>query len=234
VTPDFTEAVERINASEIRWESVTGLTRWWRRQDLVETAYDRRLARLAGRGWVSRSIVAESALPRDSYYETVLRLYVLRNPYKLRAELVTHVGAEAKTDLLVVDGLTFWDRVGDTVRTNDGNPNHRHGGGDIARLLWPAAALKLFDLAPAGEEEVAGRSCTVLFASARPEADEALDDLPFNMIAGGSDFRFSVDDERGVFVRVVKVVDGFDTEVNEFLSIDFDQALPEELFAPLP
>ena len=53
------------------------------------------------------------------------------------------------------------------------------------------------------------------------------------MISGGSDYVFSVDDDRGVLLRVLKMVNGEVAEINEFRSIEFDAVLSADLFAPL-
>jgi hypothetical protein len=53
------------------------------------------------------------------------------------------------------------------------------------------------------------------------------------MIAGGADFRLSVDPDTSVLLRVVKLVDSEMAEVCEFTSITFDELLDDATFAPL-
>ena len=53
------------------------------------------------------------------------------------------------------------------------------------------------------------------------------------MITGGTLFRLGVDLQTGVLLRVVKLVDGAEAEVCEFLDITLDAPLEDHLFTPL-
>lgn len=163
-----------------------------------------------------------------SVYETVLRLWVTRSPKRIRGQLESFLGHEARSDLLVIDGATYWDRDGHDVTTNSGDPSITHGGGKIADLLYPEEIPIRFNLDVLGTELVAGRSCTVVSAIAQVPVSSAF--APFQMIAGSTDFRLSIDDERGVLLRVIKLVNGADVEINEFSAIEFDRILAPELF----
>lgn len=52
------------------------------------------------------------------------------------------------------------------------------------------------------------------------------------MIAGGTDFRLSIDLLTGALRRVIKSVDGAVAEIYEFTTISFDEPLNDTLFAP--
>ena len=104
------------------------------------------------------------------------------------------------------------------MQSNDGNPASGHGGADIVNLLMPSAVPAGFEVAATGEDEVvAGRRCAVVEASPRPHQMHSFGRIPgseaFQMIAGGADFRLSVDLDTGVLLRVVKLVDSEMTEV---------------------
>ena len=106
--------------------------------------------------------------PHFPEYETELRLFVRRVPWRLRAELVSSEGLEGRADLLVVDGSTFWDRTGDEVLTNQGDPTVIHGGGRIARLLLPGRANSLFELSVTGSR---GRGRAIVHSGVSDSAD---------------------------------------------------------------
>jgi len=120
--------------------------------------------------------------------------------------------------------------------TNAGDPHHSHGGADIAALLLPSAVPAGFDLAPIGEQEVvANRPCAV--AAASPHPPDPHRRTPgsevFNMIAGGTDFRLSIDLHTGILLRVIKFVDAQTAEICEFTEITIDEQPDDSLFAPL-
>ena len=102
--------------------------------------------------------------------------------------------------------------------------------------MLPSVVPAGFDLAPTGElEEVAGRACAV--ASAAPREPDPWGRTPgsevFHMIAGGTEFRLSIDLLTGVLLKVIKHVDGAVAEICEFTEIALDEPLNDTLFAPL-
>lgn len=69
-------------------------------------------------------------------------------------------------------------------------------------------------------------------ARARPLRSYAGSEV-FNLIAGGTLFRLSVDLQTGGLLRVAKLVDDAEAGICEFLHITFDAPLDGQLFEPL-
>ena len=172
----------------------------------------------------------------DETVQAVLSVAFDAQSRRRRAQTISRRGEEWLPDLVVFDGPTYWTRTGDLVQTNDGNDRRGHGGTDIANLLTPSRVPDGYHLSPLHEvEQVAGRTCVV--ATAKPREPDPTGRRPgsqiFNMITGGTLFRISIDQQTGVLLRVVKLVDDIEAEICEFLDITFDAPLDEELFAPL-
>lgn len=153
-----------------------------------------------------------------------------------RVDALSRQGELWLPDTVVGDAGTFWARTATSVMTNAGDPHHSHGGADIAALLLPSAVPAGFDLAPIGEQEVvANRPCAV--AAASPHPPDPHRRTPgsevFNMIAGGTDFRLSIDLHTGILLRVIKFVDAQTAEICEFTEITIDEQPDDSLFAPL-
>ena len=53
------------------------------------------------------------------------------------------------------------------------------------------------------------------------------------MIAGGTEFRLSIDLLTGALLKVIKYVDGEAAEICEFTTVALDEPLNDTLFAPL-
>jgi hypothetical protein len=106
----------------------------------------------------------------------------------------------------------------------------------MINLLLPSAVPAGFDLAPTRElEQVAERTCAVATAAPRdidPRWRHTGSEV-FTMVAGGVDFRLSIDLSTGVLLRVVKFVDGATAEICEFTEIALDEPLDDALFSPL-
>ncbi len=251
MVPSAAEIADQLRTAGTAWSTVRGRTRWWRRQDLVTAAFTAAYDAQVDAGLAVSTLSAtrprtaddpatdEPATdePGDDIIESTVEVAVQRVPWRLRAELLTAHGVQARTEVLVVDGSTFWARrAGAATITNGGDPDVGHGGGEIAELLDPAAVPDLFDLAVTGAERVAGRACTAVTATRRPGPGPhgSWPDPPFAMISGGTRFTLSVDADLGILLRVVKVVDGADAEVTEFTTLTVDGVLPDTLFAPLP
>lgn len=235
---------ELLAGADTGWRTARGVCRHWRNQPLVAKAFQEECDRVGAVAFVATGGVgaqqavtysAERAGEADELLESVVALAVDRVGARRRGELVSWVGEELRTALVVIDGDTFWARRGSDVWTNGGDPNTSHGGAEMSELLQPSAVLDLFELASADVEDVvAGRPCLTVQAHriGVPRGHTDAPD-PFAMIFGGNDFRLSVDRDTGVLLRVVKVVDGQAAEVCEFLELDLDVDLPEALFAPL-
>jgi hypothetical protein len=213
------------------------MSRHWRRHDLVTIAFHRHVGALRAAGQaLSATVVAAGGEPGDDLIrESVLVVAADRDGRRRRADAVSRRGEEWQPDTLVIDGDTYWARTGTVVTTNHGDPRSSHGGADIIRLLLPSGVPAGFDLAPSGEvEQVAGRTCAV--ATAAPREADPFGRTPgaevLHMIAGGTDFRFSIDLGTGVLLKVVKFVDGETAEICEFTGIAFNEPLGDDRFAP--
>jgi hypothetical protein len=239
---------ELLRAAETAWTTVEGVTRHWRRQDLVKLAFKRHFEQLNAHGPGTSvayfSATAEDTTAKDAdttaddVIETVLAVAADRPHRRRRAELVASRGSEVRADLLVIERDTFWARTGNDILTNGGNPDHSHGGAEIIdQLLCPSYVPALFSLTPLDHTQLAGRACVEV--TARPRTDVSDDERwdwpgePFAMITGGDEFRLSVDAETGVIVRASKFVDGELAEVTEWQELRLDPGLPASLFAPV-
>ncbi|MCZ2806898.1 hypothetical protein O2W18_17460 [Modestobacter sp. VKM Ac-2983] len=242
--------VELVRAADTAWSTAAGVTRHWRRQDLVIRAFHRHYERRSAQDpdavtWLvstsdegSGDAGDDSGGPADDVLETVLEVAADRPLRRRRAELVSGRGEEHRADLLVVDQDTFWARTGTEISTNHGNVDHGHGGADIIdALLCPGYVPALFSLTPRGRTQLAGRDC--IEVGARPRTDVPDDERwkwtgsPLDMITGGDEFRLAVDVGTGIIVRASKFVDGDLAEVTEWLELRLDPVLPTSLFAPL-
>lgn len=227
-----------LSQADVAWSSVRGTYHQWRRQALVEVAFARQTRALsrAGAPVITTLTATRDVDDHDPIIESVLSVAADRHGRRRRADAVSRSGEEWLADTVVVDGETFWARTGTSVMTNGGDPHSSHGGADFVALLLPGRLSAGFDIAPTGElEEVAGRRCAVASASSRgPEPyGDVVGCEAFGMIAGGNDFRLSVDLPTGILLKVVKLVDGEVAEVCEFTEITIDQPLDDSLFAPL-
>jgi hypothetical protein len=237
---------ELMRAADTAWTTAEGVTRHWRRQDLVDLAFQRHFEQLRAHAPAgSVALVAAVADDPDAaddttdeVVETVLAVAADRPLRRRRAELLAARGAELRADLLVNDGDTFWARTGDEVLTNGGNPNHGHGGAEIIdQLLCPSYVPALFSLTSHGTTQLAGRTCVEVTARPRVAVSEEEQwdwpGKPFAMITGGDEFRLAVDASTGVIVRASKFVDGELAEITEWQELHLDPVLPASLFAPV-
>lgn len=231
------QLVALLSAADDAWSTVQGVARYWRRQALTDVAFMRFVDEEAATdGSVATFQAVQDEGGDDPIVESVLAVAARRRGRRRRVEALLRRGEEWQADTVVIDGDTFWARTGTSVMTNHGDPNHSHGGADILDLLLPSAVPAGFDLAPTAQrEDVASRSCTVVTATPRePDPDGlAPGSEAFNMIAGGRDFRLSIDTNTGILLRVIKFVDDQVAEICEFTEISIDQPLDDTLFAPL-
>lgn len=234
--PTQAELIGLLHQADTAWTSVRGVARHWRDQDLVNIAFTRhvRAPREAG-PIAAATLVASREGDDDPMRESVFAIATDRHGRRRRAEAISRRNEHVWADVLVIDGHTFWARTGTSTLTNDGDPNVTHGGAGIIDLLLPSAVPAGFELTPDGDlEVVAGRTCAVARAAPRGNPDlPMLGSEVFNMIAGGDDFRLSVDLDTGVLLQVIKFVDGAAAELCEFTEITFDETLDDDLFAPL-
>jgi len=234
------QVIVLLGQADTAWRSVRAVARQWQRHDLVTAAFEQHAAALAGNPDVTVfSLRAGDDEPDpDPIIELVLAVATDQRGRRRRADVLSRRGDSWLFDTLVVDGDSFWARTGGAVQSNGGSPASGHGGADIVDLLMPGAVPAGFDLAASGQEEVvAGRRCAVVEATPRPFEPYSFGRIrgseAFHMIAGGTDFRLSVDLDTGVLLRVVKFVAGETAEVCEFTSIAFDEELDDAMFAPL-
>ena len=217
--------------------------RHWRRQELVTLGFHRRITAEAAIGiaWVPLTAQAEQSLgcegetARNDIYESVLVIHAADAGDRRRADAVSRIGEEWMADSVIFDGRTFWARTGQEVLTNGGNPNSGHGGADFIRLLVPEEVPDGYDLTELDQtEEVAGRLCDVIEASPLPPdpTGETPESEVFDMISGGERFILSVDQQTGILLRVVKLVDEKPAEIHEFVEIVLDEPIDESIFLP--
>jgi hypothetical protein len=235
--------VELLHGADTAWTTAQGVTRSWRRHDLVSRAFHREVEEYLENAQPG-SVAVMTAESEDSdeldneVFETVLRVAADRPGRRRRAELLLGRGPDARSNLVVIDGDTFWARTGSELLTNGGDPNSRHGGADVVdELLCPSYVPAAFALTVHSWTNVAGRDC--IEVTAQPRTDLTEDqrwELPegwFDMISGGNDFRIAVDAITGVILRASKFVDGELAEVNEWQELQLDPPLSPSLFAPL-
>jgi len=232
------QVIVLLGQADLAWRSVRAVARQWQRHDLVTEAFNQHVAAVAAAQPTAVYSVQVNGREADPIIELVLAVATDQHGRRRRADVLSRRGESWPFDTLVVNGDSFWARSGSTVQSNDGNPASGHGGADIVNLLIPSAVPAGFEVAATGEDEfVAGRRCAVVEASPRPHQMHSFGRIPgseaFQMIAGGADFRLSVDLDTGVLLRVVKLVDSEMTEVCEFTSITFDELLDDATFAPL-
>jgi hypothetical protein len=238
---DNDNLADRLRAAGQQWTTVRGVVRQWRRQELVDIGFHRRGDATAAAGIESATLTAQLADdptedPSGEAFEAVLRVAATDSGERRRAEAISRVGEEWMADVVVINGPTFWARTGDVIQTNGGDRYSHHGGADFIRLLSPSEVPDGFDLTSLAESEtVAGRLCDVVLAvSKAPDPyGETPESEAFDMISGGDSFRLSVDHERGILMRAVKLVDGQQAELCEFLEIEVDETLDDGLFQPL-
>jgi hypothetical protein len=232
------QVVLLLSRADTAWRSVRAVARQWERHDLVTAAFMERHEAMAARGAVLFSAHMAAEDEPDPIIELELAVATDRGGRRRRADVLSRRNDSWLFDTLVVDGDSFWVRTDGVVKSNGGNPRSSHGGADIVSLLLPSAVPAGFDLAVTGEETVvAGRRCAVAEASPRPYEMYTYGRIPgseaFHMIAGGTEFRLSIDLGTGVLLHVVKLVAGEAAQVCEFTSISFDEVLDDAMFAPL-
>jgi hypothetical protein len=232
------QVIVLLGQADLAWRSVRAVARMWQRHDRVTEAFNQHFAAVAAAHPTAVYSVRVDGREADPVIELVLAVATDQHGRRRRADVVSRRGESWPFDTLVVNGDSFWARTGSTVQSNGGNPASSHGGADIVNLLMPSAVPAGFEIAATGEDQViAGRRCAVVEASPRPRELYTYGRIPgaeaFHMIAGGTDFRLSVDVDTGVLLRVVKLVNGEMAEVCEFTSITFDEMLDDATFAPL-
>lgn len=237
------ELAAHLRTAGRRWSSARGVVRHWRRQELVTLGFNRRVMADAAIGidWVPLTARAdpptaeERDAVRNDIYESVLNIHAVDAGDRRRADAVSRIGEEWMADSVIYDGPTFWARTGQEVLTNGGNPNSGHGGADFIRLLVPEDVPEGYDLTPLKQTEVvAGRLCDVVDAIPRPPdpTGETPESEVFDMISGGDRFRLSVDQQTGILLRVVKLVDEKPAEIHEFVELALDEPIDDSTFLP--
>lgn len=217
--------------------------RHWRRQELVTLGFHRRTVADAavGNAWVPLTAEAEPSsggeaqTAQNDIYESVLAIHAVDAGERRRTDAVSRIGEEWMADSVIFDGPTFWARTGQEVLTNGGNPNSGHGGADFIRLLVPEDVPDAYVLAPLKQTEVvADRLCDVVEAIPRPPdpTGETPESEVFDMISGGDRFTLSVDQQVGILLRVVKLVDEKPAEIHEFVELVLDEPIDDSTFIP--
>lgn len=212
-----------IHDSDDSWHTVAGVVHEWRDQRLVHKAF---MPKVSAEGGSTFSFGASS---KPEVFESDYKLWADRD----RVRVERGPSHEARPELLVRVGAEWWTfgTHGGAV-TNGGRDNRSTGGDEVMCQLRPAQYLSLFRWSLTGETEVASRPALVARAERRG-TDEGLRmfvPTPFEMIAGGTQFEVCVDADRGVLLRVLKLVDGEAAELREFREATFDGPVDDAMF----
>jgi hypothetical protein len=221
---DLGDVLVLLHDADTSWTTVRGHVREWRDHRLVSRAF---MEDIASRG--GQTVTIGRGGRREDITESQHRLWADRT----RTRVERPPTQEARPELLVRVGEVWWTyKSGRGALTNGGAPNYGTGGDEIRAHLLPAVFASRFQWSVTSESRLAGRACIVARAEARPSTDQ-MPMLPasFNMISGGTTFDVSIDAERGVLLGVTKVVEGSAAEIRQFIEVEFDVPLEDELFA---
>ncbi len=167
--------------------------------------------------------------PPPESNESVLRVW-LEPPDRVRCETTRDVEGRSLTDLLIVDGPTWWsDSLEFGAMTNNGNPRHQHGLPLAPEMLEPLCAVtgRNVDVGPA--IRVAGREGIRVATTARLPSRAIFHDV--HMFGFRADTQqLVIDAERGIVLRTTSFLDGEPYNVTEFTEIEFDEPIDAGLF----
>lgn len=121
--PGTAHVATQLTAAGSSWSTVRGRTRWWRHDDLVGKAFTAHHQADPGGEDCSTTSTSRATTgddPPAGITVTELAVAVQRVPWKLRADLLTAHGDVGHTEVLVVNGATFWAQTGPVTITNGG------------------------------------------------------------------------------------------------------------------
>ena len=228
---DVEEIFEVMRTSRQRWTTLRGRGRDWHHFVRRQEAFMRDLPPDTQIGTAVSFVQGTEGPDRSEEGESSWSLSIAL-PAKIRLEFP--VGMEMVT--VVFEGSTWWNISPHGARTNEGEPDVRHGVGPGYPLTDPARLASTLDLVASGTTEVAGREALLMTGTPRREgrdfldefeAKDALDDLGGS---GADEFELAVDVERGVILRTEARLEGQPFNIIEFIEIAFDETLPADAF----
>jgi hypothetical protein len=211
------EVLELLHGAGDRWRTARLTIRDWLHHERARVAHERR--RQSGAAH-QMTLYAHRGAPEPEH-ESVVRVWLDGD----RAR-------EERADGLAIrhgDRWWLWSEAFG-ARTNDGDPRHLAGIGDVAlRLLEPSHVLAALRLELAGETEAVGRSALRVVARER-DARRETGMLLFQLGYGADAYELLVDRERGVLLRTAALLDREPFAVTEVGDLAFDETFPPETF----
>jgi outer membrane lipoprotein-sorting protein len=230
---DADETIQVMKSSRQRWTTLRGHGRDWHHSARHRAAFTRDRPADAEIG-IAVSYAHRSDRPdRSEEEESDWRLWIAL-PDKIRLEFP--VGIETLT--AVFHGPIWWSmspHMG--ARTNEGEPDVRHGTGPGYPLTDPARLASALDLVVRDTANIAGREALLMTGTPRRGSggllnqlaeEEALDDLGGS---GADEFEVAVDVERGVILRAEARLEAQPFHVIKFIEVEFDEPLPADTFS---
>jgi outer membrane lipoprotein-sorting protein len=132
---------------------------------------------------------------------------------------------------VVYDGDTYWSwSPSRGARTNAGRDNESHGLGSGPTLLDTVGLLSILRFSVLGQSQLLGRPAIEVAAEPRPTPQFFPKMVLSALGRGADDYRFLVDNERGVLLRSEARLGGRPFRVIETSEVAFDEELPAETF----
>jgi outer membrane lipoprotein-sorting protein len=209
------------------FQTLRASARMWHHTERSHEAFTRENTRIGGGSLVSIAMTGEDAAPTPVEMDDRVELWLAR-PDRLREETVSTWSGEPVESLLVQVGDTWWwfDPSAGAM-TNGSSPNHQHGGRLNRVMLDPADLVASRELEIAGRTQHAGRPAIHVLSRPRIR-DQFLPDP--GGFGGAWEQDLLVDAERGILLRLVNLLDGEPFAIVEFLEIEFDEEIADELF----
>jgi outer membrane lipoprotein-sorting protein len=229
------DLLELLHGASSRFERLHAVFRTWRHEEREEAAF---AAYTEGAQITGTIHVAELDIDGDEADENsspevegVVRIW-LDGPDKLREEREDDDGFE----ITVRRGAKWWQRSEDAgVYTGEYDDEGIGTAADVQELSWladPGRAVGVMDLQPSGHGQRAGRD--VILVQARPLDAHRGSGLLEPFGEGADEYRFEVDAELGLILRLEARRDGLPFSIFEALSIEVDAPIPEERFTLEP
>jgi outer membrane lipoprotein-sorting protein len=168
-----------------------------------------------------------SGEPPPPESEERLRVW-LQRPDRMREELTTATGFPQGDSTVVQVGPTWWMLDERGASSNERSPEVQHGSHLSGAMLNPAYLLAMREFEITGHVVHGGREAIRVLSHVIPR-DSFLPET-FWPVHDAWPQELLVDAERGVLLRSVSLLDGEPFAITEFLSIHFDEAIPEERF----
>lgn len=214
------DLLELLHGAGERWRTARLTIREWHHFERSRLAHER--IRQSGS---AHQITLYGAGPATDERESLVRVW-----------LAGERAREARDDpdvgsfLSVRDGGQWWQYSPSFgALTNEGDPNHQSGVGEVAlRLLEPSHVLAALRLETVGEVQAAGRRALRVLGMARESEETAM--LLFRLGYGAERYELDVDRELGVLLRTAALVDGEPFAVTEVTEVAFDEEFPPVTF----